>query len=78
MTQEQFQRYLDEVNDRAEPFVPLVSCFGCAKPIEDECVIFTEFDPPRWYHLECDPAGDDLFVPGAWIAKRKDDGDGEG
>lgn len=54
MTPDQFEEYLEAVNRAAAPFVPLVNCAACGKPIETECVIRTRFDPPRWLHGACD------------------------
>lgn len=63
MDAEEFQAYLAEVNRQAEPFVPLFTCARCKKPIKDECVILTRFDPPLWLHVDCDdfPNGEPGF-----------------
>ena len=57
MTPEEFREYLAEENRKAEPFIPLKNCFACGKPIEDEFVALTAFDPPRLYHPACCPDG---------------------
>ena len=54
MTDLEFQSYLDKVNRKAEPFVPLVNCGECGLPIEDECVIIPTSEEPIWLHLWCD------------------------
>ncbi len=48
---EEREEYLAEVN-RAFPW-PMQTCYWCERPIEDECVVHTSYDPPVWLHLEC-------------------------
>jgi len=55
MGEAEFKAWQAKMNRRAEPFIPLANCFGCGKPIEDEHVVLTSYDPPRFYHLECEP-----------------------
>jgi len=55
MGYKEFQPYIDRVNARAGGFPVMVNCFRCGKAIEEEVSIVTTFDPPRWYHPECEP-----------------------
>lgn len=54
MSPEEREDYLAEVN-RAYPW-PMQTCYWCRKPLEDECVVFTSYDPPLWVHRECEGA----------------------
>lgn len=67
MTDEEFGDYLARVNEAAEPCGALMSCWACGKPIQEEAVVLTAVDPPRWVHPECDgrrPEGKRLPVWG--------------
>src|SRR5436305_4651044 len=57
LSPEEFEEYLAEENQKAEPFIPLKNCSVCGKPIQEEVfVIDTNFDPPRWCHEACTAA----------------------
>ncbi len=63
MTSEQFQEYLQAVNEKALPLVPLLNCNACGYPIVGDALVITIYEPPRWLHPECDdePADEPVF-----------------
>jgi len=55
MTKDEFDDFIEATNKAAKPGVPWPLCAVCGWGILEKGTIDTTFDPPRWYHLECDP-----------------------
>ena len=53
MNQEERARYLKREAEKADGGPILKLCWVCREPIIDEAIIYTTWDPPRWYCVEC-------------------------
>lgn len=55
MSHTEFDRYLDREAEKADGGPVLKLCYACRKPITETMFVDTNWEPPRWYHLPCQP-----------------------